>query len=115
MRIEGTEVSGESEQAFTILKIFHTELLDADPGYTITGESNGWEYGVPDTESLPSAASSGVNCYAARLSGSCYADTHLTSTELDCRDYRDVTLNFKGFYFIKVSFLMVLFESWSYC
>ncbi len=75
--------------------------LDGDPGWTIEGDwafgqptGGGGEYGGPD----PTSGYTGADVYGYNLNGDYpngLAETHLTSTIIDCSDLYNVHLNFQ--------------------
>jgi uncharacterized repeat protein (TIGR02543 family) len=88
-----------SDADFMISTVFYDEPLDTNPGYTISG--TGWEFGQPvavdnATYGGPAEAYTGTNIYDTNLDGASFLDTTLTSTAIDCSDYRDVRLKFMG-------------------
>lgn len=71
------------------------ETLDADPGWTATGE---WAFGVPEGVcGDPGAGFTGKNVYGYNLAG-CYEDNlaeqTLTTTAIDCSAYSQIKLRF---------------------
>ncbi len=77
--------------------------MDNNPGWTTTGQwaygsptGGGGAYGNPD----PTSGATGANVYGYNLAGdyaNSMAETHLTSTAIDCSELADVSLRFQRY------------------
>jgi hypothetical protein len=79
---------------------FEQESFDTDPGWTISGPGDGWEFGPPEGSGGnggPAEARTGVNVYGTNLNGN-YGTTAgefvLTTTPFDLQGLRDAELRF---------------------
>ena len=95
-----TDDNGGSCYSFSTLDVVYSFLMDTDPGWTTEGlwawgqpTGGGGQYGEPD----PTSGYTGSNVYGYNLNGdyeNYLAETHLTSTAIDCTGLSDVGLKF---------------------
>ena len=95
-----TDDNGGSCYSFSTPDVVYSFSMDTDPGWTTEGlwawgqpTGGGGQYGNPD----PTSGYTGSNVYGYNLNGdyeNSLAETHLTSTALDCTGLSYVTLKF---------------------
>lgn len=89
-------ITGTTENSFTIFNPFYYEPMDANPGYTTSGD---WQYGIPQGgNGTPKAPYSGNTIYGTDLGGTSYyydwSDHLLTSKAIDCSLFTNCSLSF---------------------
>jgi hypothetical protein len=95
-----TDDNGGSCYSFSTLDVVYSFPMDTDPGWTTQGlwawgqpTGGGGQYGGPD----PTSGYTGSNVYGYNLNGdyeNYLAETHLTSTAIDCTGLSYVSLKF---------------------